>query len=222
MTSSSKKQKSSELILLPRGYLSNSQYDKWHSDRKGYINEYFKGIKNERENDFMTFGKKVALNIEKGEFADDPVIVFASSFLPRAGNAEYEGTTTLNTPYGDIKLLGKFDDFDPEEVKVYEHKTGKTKWTEARVKKHGQLKFYSVICQNEFGKLPTFELNWVETTNIDQDGNPLSAVRPTGHTDTFHCQHTESEVEEMKRKIINTCIEIDREYRAYLKTIETF
>ena len=208
--------------MLPRGYLSNSQYDKWHSDRNGYINEYFKGIKNERENDFMTFGKKVALYIEKGEFADDPVIVFAANFLPRRGHAEHEQRTTLKTAYGDIQLLGRFDDFDPETIEVFEHKTGKTKWTEARVKKHGQLKFYSVMCSNEYDVLPKFELNWVETTKTDENGNPLSKVRPTGHTDTFHCQHTQSEVEEMKRDIINTCIEIDKEYRAYLKSLETF
>lgn len=220
MQKSHLKPKNSELILLPRGYLSPSQYTTWHTNKQKYINEYFKGIKTERENSFMTYGKKIALYIEKGEFADEPVVVFGARFLPRRGHAEHEQTTILKTAYGDIKLLGKFDDFDPSSIDIFEHKTGKTVWTENRANNLIQLLFYGVICLNEFQKFAKFELNWVETTDIDDQGNKLAEVRPTGRTERFIVMHSMQQLEEMKKKIISTCIEIDREYRKYLKKLE--
>jgi len=162
----------------------------------------------------MTFGKRLAQHLETGEFADDPMIAFAKNFLPSFGNNEHEQTTTLKTAYGDIKLLGKFDDFDPSVPKIYEHKTGKTKWTASRVQSHGQLKFYAVIISNEFGVSPEQELNWIETVKVGD------TVRPTGVVERFYYRATPEEIEEKKRQIINACLEIDQAYRNYLKQIE--
>lgn len=220
MNSSKTKQKSSESILLPRGYLSPSALDLWETSQPRYIRKYFYGEDIDRENVFMSFGKKVALYLEKGEFADDPVVVFAANMLPRFGNHEHEQKTVLKTAYGDITLLGKFDDFSPELVEILEHKTGKTVWTKARVYSLLQLRFYAVICNNEFGKVPRQRLTWVEVTDRDKDGNKLEKIRPTGHTDEFEFIATPEIIEETKRRIINACLGIDRAYRAYLKEIE--
>lgn len=214
MQKSHLKPKNSELILLPRGYLSSSALDLWESSPKQYAKKYFEGQDIDRPNDYMTFGKRLAQHLETGEFADDPMIAFAKNFLPSFGNNEYEITTILKTPYGDIKLLGKLDDFDIKEKKVYEHKTGKTKWTQARVQSHGQLKFYSVIIDNEFDVIPDQELNWIETVKVND------TVRPTGVVERFYYKATREEVEEKKQQIIKACIEIDREYRKYLKKLE--
>lgn len=200
--------------MLPRGYLSSSALDLWLSSPKQYAKKYFEGQDIDRPNDYMTFGKRLAQHLETGEFADDPMVAFAKNFLPSFGNNEHEQTTVLKTPYGDIKLLGKFDDFNPSELKILEHKTGKTKWTQARVQSHGQLKFYAVIIHNEFGKIPVQELNWIETVKVGD------TVRPTGVTERFEYIATLEEIEEKKREIINACLGIDRAYRAYLKEIE--
>lgn len=214
MNSSKQKQKSSELLLLPRGYLSSSALDLWESSPKQYAKKYFAGEDIDRPNDFMTFGKRLAQHNETGEFADDAMVVFAKNFLPSFGNCEYELTTVLKTAYGDIKLLGKLDDFNPPANEIYEHKTGKTIWTETRVRNHGQLKFYAVMRHNECGEIPRQILHWIETVKVGD------TVRPSGRVERFEYVATLEEVEEKKRQIINACLQIDRAYRQYLKEIE--
>lgn len=214
MNSSKQKQKSSELLLLPRGYLSSSALDLWESSPKQYMRKYFEGQDIDRPNEYMTFGKRLAQHIETGEFADDPMVVFAKNFLPSYGNAEYELTTVLKTPYGDIKLLSKLDDYNPTDNEILEHKTGKTKWTHARVQSHSQLHFYAVNAHNEVGTIPNQILHWIETANIG------GVVRPTGIVERFTFVATPEQVEKKRQQIINACLQIDKAYRQYLKEIE--
>lgn len=214
MPSSPKKPKSSELILLPRGYLSSSALDLWLSSPKQYEKKYFEGKDIDRPNEYMSFGKRLAQHLETGDFEDDAMVIFAKNFLPSFGNNEYELTTVLKTAYGDIKLLGKLDDFNPTENEIYEHKTGKTVWTQHRVNNHGQLKFYAVMRHNDTGEIPRQILHWIETVSVG------GTVRPTGKVERFEYLATLEEIEEKKREIINACIEIDIAYRRYLKRIE--
>lgn len=220
MTSLSKKQTNLDLILLPRGYISPSALDLWEKSPKKYGEKYFEGKDDDFSNTFCTYGKKVAEYKETGKWSDDPTVVFGANFLPSFGNNEHEQRTTLKTPYGNIVLLGKFDDFSPELIEVLEHKTGKTVWTQNRVVKLLQLRFYAVICDNEFDRIPLQKLTWVETTDTDKDGRRLEKVRPTGRCEQFLYKATREEIEETKKRIINACLQIDKAYKNYLKQIE--
>lgn len=197
-------------LLLPRGYLSWSAMLLLETSEEKYIRKYFLDEDVDFSNDFMTFGKRFAEAKEKGDAGGDPMLEFAMNVTPNYGKPEHTFNAVLKTPYGNCTILCKLDDYCEKPPKVVEFKTGKTKWTQAKVQKHGQLHFYSVGVYATVGENPEQELWWIETMNTS------AGVRPTGHVEQFVYKCTDAELKEMIRRITNACLRIDKLYRQHL------
>lgn len=209
MTSLKQKQKTQEL-LLPRGYISWSALQLFESSEQKYIEKYFYGQDVDRQNDFMSFGKKFAKAKETGDCGGDPMLEFAVNAVPAYEKPEFEILADMKTPYGVIKLLAKPDSFDEKMCRLLEYKTGKVPWTHAKVQKHGQLHFYAVSAYAKYGLNPEQQLWWIETMMSP------SGVRPTGRIEHFLFQASDFELKEMVRRITRACLRIDKLYREHL------
>jgi len=152
-----------EDILLPRGYLSYSQWKLRKKNPGKYNDIYFFGGKS-FTNAGMRFGKIVAEALETGE-TQDPTIKALMSILPRYPRPEHEIKTRVNTNEGVLTLLGKLDTFFMRGKTFREYKTGKTKWTQAKVDKDEQITWYYALVYLEYGHLPEKKawLDWIET-----------------------------------------------------------
>lgn len=206
MTSSNQNQ-----ILLPRNYLSWSALQLFESSEEKYIQKYFYGQDVDRQNDFMSFGKRFAEAKETGDCKGDLMLEFAMNAVPAYKLPEYQINAELKTPYGIINLLAKPDSFDDEEYRLLEYKTGKIPWTQAKVQKHGQLHFYAVSTVAKYGVNPHQELWWIETV-MSPNG-----VRPTGRIEMFQFKASQVELLEMERRITRACLRIDKLYREHIK-----
>lgn len=213
MNSSNQKLKQhpkTEVLLLPRGYLSWSALNLFDQSEQRYIEKYFYGQDEDRSNDFMSFGKKFSLAKETGDFHGDPMLEFAINAVPSYKNAEFKIESNLITTYGIIKLLAVPDSFDDELFRVLEYKTGKIPWTQAKVQKHGQLHFYAVSTVAKYEVNPEQELWWIETLQTN------SGVRPTGNVESFSFKASGEQLKEMRDRIIQACLRIDKLYRQHL------
>ena len=153
-------------------YLSWSQLSALESNT--YIGRYIHGDK--FENDGMRFGKKFAEAIEMEIETGDPLIDYGVLFLPRGQYHEYKIEVD--------GLLGYFDAFD-EPHKILEYKTGKTKWTEKKVKK-GQALFYALMVYKKFKVIPEVELHHL---NNEMEIN------------TIRVKFTKKELQEMEKRV---------------------
>ena len=97
MTSLKQKQKTQEL-LLPRGYISWSALQLFESSEQKYIEKYFYGQDVDRQNDFMSFGKKSAKAKETGDCGGDPMLEFAVNAVPAYEKPEFEILADMKTP----------------------------------------------------------------------------------------------------------------------------
>ena len=112
----------------------------------------------------MRFGKGIAEALELGQ-SEDPEVRLLISLLPSCELKEQE----IRAKYKDIELLAKPDTHDKDFGKLREYKTGRNRWTQEKVNKHGQLDFYaSVIYLNE-KKIPLVHLDWIPT-EYDENG----------------------------------------------------
>ena len=88
---------------------------------------------------WMKKGKDLAEYLEKGT-GDDEDIKQVADFIPRYKESEFEIRAKLEN----INLLGYLDSFDPDNLNIYEYKTGK-KYTQGMANKLGQLDFYALM-----------------------------------------------------------------------------
>ena len=94
----------------------------------------------------------------------------------------------METKVDKINLLGYFDSFDPDELDLYEYKTGKS-YTQGKANKLGQLDFYTLMIWLKYNKLPkSIKLIWVETETTND------IVTFTGKIKTFEVKKTMEDV----------------------------
>ena len=176
-------------MKLPRGYLSWSQMDLFQKNPEEYKRVYILGEERNISNPYLDFGKLLADGLEKNIELDFE-LENLKLLLPKYKIAEKKIEVKMNG----IKLLGYIDSFNPKTKAIYEYKTGKSRWTQDRADKHGQLDFYSVLIYVKYKVIPKIELVWVET-----EQNRI--IRPTGKIQTFKVKKDLKDVLKMMSKI---------------------
>ena len=198
-------------LTLPKGYLSHSQIELWKRSKKDYRIRYYEG-KPMYITPELTFGKKIAeqyeaLHTDEKVQVDSPVLQTVS----RGNIAEYKLECELNG----VPVLGFIDSFDESNNTIYELKTGKVPWTQARVERHQQLLMYASCVKALHGKYnPYVKLIWLKTHKVDGiieiDGVKCShpEIQLTGDKEEFirivHADELvdyQNEVEEIARAI---------------------
>jgi len=195
-------------LLLPRGYLSWTQLNTFERSPKQYYKHYILGEPS-FENDAMRFGKKLADALEGNDAGDDETITMLCSLLPKYKTMEKE----LDAITGDIKILGKIDNFNNRNKAFKEYKTGMVKWTQPKVDKHGQLLFYATLIYLTYGIIPPkIELVWAETKR-DEDGQ----IYATGRIEVFERKIKLVDILKFMARICKTAKGISRMYQDEIK-----
>jgi len=145
---------------LPKGYLSWSSINLWNTNKDMFRRVYyFKDKKFETRE--TIFGKKIALMLENKEYDEHPTL----RKIPRYEYAEYK----IEIEVEGIKVYGVLDSFSLRRKAFKEYKTGhkskdgKDPWDELKVRKHGQLPFYSFLIEQKFGKVE----EWTELIHLE-------------------------------------------------------
>lgn len=172
--------------MLPKPYVSWSQYELWNRSRAAYQRKYFMG-EEQYSTVYMNAGIDFATMVEKGEALTD--------IVPLESEKEYYGEVVIDG----VKLMGKLDAYDGETI--YEVKTGTKLWDKERAENHGQLLFYQLLV----GKKPC-KLIWEKTM-----GNDL-----TGGTFVFDFEHTQEQLDEFKDNVLEEISNISESYFNYI------
>lgn len=209
--SSTKKSKQSrrssetDELILPRGYLSWTQYSLFKSNKAQYIAKYIDGEEYDLDNSGLRFGKTISELLDgtrEAETESDHMVKIA---LTRYKESEYEVIAYLTSKRGTVKLLCRLDTFSSMDWMFREYKTGRVPWTMSKALKHGQITFYTLALYliDLKKEIPQSHLDWIET--VEEDGQ----VRMTGKIQSFKTTKSMVEVLEMANDIIKVACEID-------------
>lgn len=153
-----------QTILTPRSYISWSQYSTLKQSKQSYINTYI--FNEDYSNEGQDLGARIHRAYEHDEESKDQIIEHARLLIPRYGKHNYELISTLKG----IKIKSYLDDFNGRKRILHELKTGKIKWTQAKVDRHEQIDFYSLNIYQYFGWLPKQSwLTWLPTDPDDEN-----------------------------------------------------
>lgn len=204
-----KKQSTRSRLILPRDYLSWSGLSTFKRSKEEYIRHYMYGEPREFENSSMRFGKMFAEHMETGKEHDDPIIDMVMKSIKRLPVSEFQLEATLPSKWGDIRLLGKLDAYDPKSHDFDEYKTGKRKWTASMAQKHGQNKFYALCLWLNTGVVNQKKnLIWIET----EDGENGEMV-PTGNVKVFPVTYTIPDLITFGNEVISIAKQISDIYQ---------
>jgi len=200
-----------DLKIMPRPYLSWSQFNLFEHSPERYAKVYFNGKR--YENNSMTLGSVVDKAVEDQE-TNDPTIAHLMNFIPKYPKRQFEipalsknkkvNMGYLNPlTYSGIPVYGKLDGFRERPLTVGELKTG-VKWTQGMVDKADQLTYYAMLVFSKFGSLPKdIFLHWAKT-EIDDDGN----VRLCGDVLTFRTERNMTDIVRLFARMKRTWIGI--------------
>lgn len=199
--------------LLPKGYLSFSQWSLWKKDPEEYKQRYFYGQEG-FTNSGMDFGKIIADALENG--TEDPMIQMLIDVLPRYEVMEHP----IDVKIKGVPIVGRVDTYSPKGFCFDEYKTGKrTKdgkapWDIVKVRKHEQLPFYALCLKKKHGSISKkVRLHWIETKE-GEDGREL-----TGHIETFERVIEPWELKRMEDSIVQVAKEISDAYQKVAKSL---
>jgi hypothetical protein len=181
-----------------------------------YIRKY---ITNPDEPDFetieMRFGKKFAEAREKGIKTGDIMMDMVAEALPKSPLREVTITATLESPYGEILLLGRLDGFDEEKLIVSDDKTGKGKMLKEDFQKSVQLLHYATMIYLKYGKLPSeIWIHWATTENGYAE-NGYRFIRFTGETGSIKIEFTLKDILEYMARVTKVAVAIDKIMKEY-------
>lgn len=206
--------------LLPRGYISYSQYIMWKRNKEGYRKRYYLD-----EPSFETaetrFGKKIAELLQ----SDDPSVRHIPNYASREHDMDVmiEGT----------RVIGRLDGFSEEKLRFLDHKSshvdkdGKPPWNKIKVRQLEQLPFYSMLVKEQYGKVDNVcHLIWIETefkeNTVQFDGHTLKAkgreLCLTGRVKKFRRVIREFERKRIKEDLLKVIKEIQDDYTKYKST----
>lgn len=198
-------------LKLPKGHLSFTQIDTWLRSKDTYRKKYYGGV-HFATTPAMEFGNIVTKAMERGEEW--------VAFIPRHPFFERELLVNVDG----IPVHAFIDNSDPAINRFREQKTGKTPWTEAKVKKHKQLDLYSLLLEIEDGFVTDeCDFVWVKTkddeTTVEFDGHILEGkstkILLTGEIVEFTRIITKEEREAMRALIVRVGREIEEDFAAY-------
>ncbi len=193
-------------ILLPRNYLSHSARLLWEGSKEKYRTKYYFGEEGFQGTKEMKYGKRFAEAMEKGE-DDDILIDAARTLIPKDEKIEFE----IRVKFSGIIFLGRLDSFDPKTKTFKEYKTGRNKWTQAKVDNDEQITAYFMLVYLKYKKIPKYaELIWLETEETNGE------IKFTGTITTFRTTRTLTQILRMANKFLKAAIEISQDYRKEL------
>lgn len=199
---------------LPKPYLSYSAISSFMSYPADFRARYYEN-KPMIVTPELAFGKRIGELLENNDESMRHVL--------RYDTAEQE----LKFEVDGIPILGYIDTFDTKLNKIGEYKTGKTPWTEARVKKHLQLDIYSLGVETIFGEVDDeCVLVWLETRRkeVQQGGRRTHAgayeIEFTGKVKEFTRVITKEDRETAYNTIIKVAQDISEDYTDWLSTQE--
>lgn len=199
-------------LLLPKQWISWSQYTCWLSNPTRYRKEYFECGK-KLDTKYLRFGKGIAGMIEKNEHLDilPDLVVYD---MP-----EFE----IKTDVEGVPILSYIDSYNSIDNVFREYKTGKSPWTKAKVLKHGQLVFYAVALKHSIGEAPEeCWLDWIQTKEVNDDEiddfwrENEKKVHITGKIVSFPRPFHEIEIKKMEKSIVKVAYEISDAYKSFL------
>lgn len=191
-----------------RDYFSWSQYNLWNSSKVEFRKKYVIG-QDALNNKFLEKGKMLADSLKFGVIADtdDDISEDVIVSLPKLHYSEKE----IDIAIGGERILAYIDSCSEDLKLFYEYKTGKVEWTQERLDKDEQTLFYAVLLYSITGILPTVELYWAETKEVDVQ------VLFTGTIKKFVREFNKNEIEKMEIKILKTIQDIrNYEYEVVL------
>jgi hypothetical protein len=198
-------------LKLPKEHLSFSQIDLWLRSKETYRKKYYGGV-NFATTAAMAFGNEVTLAMAAG----DPQY----AFIPRFPRFEREMVVVIDG----IPVKGAIDSIDDSINKFLDYKTGRTKWTQAKVNKHLQLDLYSLMLEEEDGFVDEeCSIVHVEAENalksIEMDGHILEGtsteIRVTGNVFEYKRIITKEERAAMRALVVKVGREIEEDFAAY-------
>lgn len=191
---------------LPKKYLSWSQMECFEKSRTEYTKKYIIGSTFEGSIE-MDFGKRFATAVEN----DDKVFLkpIYENLIRYDKCEEY-----IEAIFDGVKILGYKD--TSQNGGFREYKTGKTKWTQNKVDKHGQLYMYSLIDTLNGHTIPLVHLDWFETKNVYVRSTPVD-VELTGRVETFELVLAQEDIENFKERVIKCLEGITLLYNDYLE-----
>lgn len=236
-------------LILPKGYLSYSQWDRWKKSPAQYIKEYFEdGAKLdtrytrfgsrfskmvERLGEIMatTHDRYAAIQLLKVDYPMDEKMESVLMELDIEGTSEYQignsrkenDRTPVCKVRGIVPILSFLDKYP--RPNIGEYKTGLAPWTLARVQKHDQLPFYGVSLKWSGQPLPeSADLHWIETFELEEERKDFwrdgeKTIVATGKIKTFHREFDEREFERMEESIIKVAYEISDAYQDHLSQL---
>lgn len=204
-----------EGVILPRGYLSYTQWELWKKNKDRYKREYFEKS-DKLDTRYLRFGKWFAELIETGRYKHlvPDLLVYP----------EPEKKLYVELEDG-VKILAFIDSYDSTTNLFLEYKTGKVPWTQAKVQRHEQLTFYATLLYIVTGSMPaSCKLIWVETKEdkavYEGLGNDTHGIALTGRVYTFTRTFDKREIDRIYKEIITVAHEISDAYKEYLNNLD--
>lgn len=184
----------------PKRAISWSAISSFDWDKEQWFESYILGKRQTSRE--MTFGSE----IDK-RFQDDPKFL---PKLPRYGMLQHK----MEAKLGKLKIVGVPDDLSLELFKLFDLKTGKTAWTQARADATGQLKMYLLLVWLNY-KIPpekfTCGIHWLPT--YERGDFSIALIEPV-KPQTFYVKITMREVLEFGVRIEKTV----KEMKAYAES----
>jgi len=141
-------------------YVSYSAITLWRQSKDRYRKRYYE-LERGYTSTEMEFGSQVSRTLETNACSDDVL-----ARVPRYSVMEQE----LEVEIDGIRVRGFLDSFDPVKKRFIEYKSGhlssvgEAPWTQAKVEKHMQLPFYSLLIQEIYGEVDDkCHHVWIET-----------------------------------------------------------
>ena len=209
---------------LPRGYLSYSSMHMWKTNKTQFRTKYYSTEPYNFETAYTVFGKYIAETLEdKKKTKQHPVL----SKVPLYPVREQPLICTID----DVPIKGYIDSFDKRHKKIIEIKTGIARngvppWDAVKVRKHDQIRLYSLLVKEIFGSVsPLVKLIWLETAwkeeceTVNFSGTEFRRCSPaldlTGRFEIFERVIEPWEHEFMRKEIVTCAEEISEDYSRY-------
>lgn len=199
-------------MLLPKKYISVSQINLWHSDRKKYMERYFCNIP-EEPSIYMQFGKRFAEDTEA--FITNGIIMdsFPDFYIDKIQAFKgCEAEKPISLSINDIQVVGYIDAWDVANNRVIDFKTSGRPWTMDTLQNSLQMKVYALAMFVNGESIPESQINWLGTKKTK---NGLS------FTGESHELRHNFEMEDLLKAIVlieQTCKQISEVYKSYLHT----
>lgn len=204
----------SNKYYLPKPYLSYSAISSFLSYPADFRARYYEN-KPMITTPELAFGKRVGEMLEHGDES--------LAHIKHGDVAEKE----LKFEIDGVPILGYIDSFRTSDKYLFEFKTGKTPWTEARVAKHLQLDIYSLGVEMLEGSVnDECMLIWMETQKkeLPQGGRRTHAgayeIEFTGKVKEFTRVITKEQREEAYNTIVRVAQDISTDYCDWLDSKE--